>query len=47
MYQFENICVQKLDSAFAKYCVLIFWNACFCSLMAFWAVPAFRPDFGP
>ena len=32
---------------FAKFCVLIFWNACFCSLTAFWAVRDFRPDFWP
>ena len=30
---------------FAKFCVFIFWNACFCSLIAFWDVRNFRPDF--
>ena len=31
---------------FAKFCVLIFWNACFCSLIAFWVVHDFRPNLG-
>ena len=30
---------------FAKFCVLNFWNACFCSSIAFWLVRDFRPDF--
>ena len=30
---------------FAKLCALIFWNACFGSLIAFWAVRDFRRDF--
>ena len=50
MYQFEKYCVYKkcLPSAFCtNFCVLIFWNACFCSLIAFWPVRDFRPEFRP
>ena len=48
MYQFENICVNNaLFLHFAKLCVLIFWDACFCSRIAFWVARDFRPDFGP
>ena len=47
MYQFENICVYKkcLLSAFSSFCLLNFWNAWFCSLISFWPVRDFRPDF--
>ena len=48
MYEFEHICVcKKFFVHFAKFCVLIFWNACLCSLIAFWVVRDFGPIFGP
>ena len=47
MYQFKNISVYKIAFFlhFAKFCVFIFWNVCFCRLIAFWPVRDFRPDF--
>ena len=46
----KYLCVCVKDAFFlhfAKLRALIFWNASFCSLVAFWAVRGFRPDFWP
>ena len=41
------VCIQNAFFLhLAKFCILNFWNACFCSLISFWDVRDFRPDFG-